>query len=144
MSDPKTVNVVDLHDVEGALGELAANLLRVIAGGGTPHAVVGQIRRCSEVLERYAAKHNRWPSPGDISAALDDGLGDHRPKHQMYEGAGQVALSAIVNGSLRMSAAGICSNPTERSKALSEIERASRDLREAKAAQSVAGLKSGI
>jgi|GEM_PF-5251560 len=127
-----------VYEVEGAVGELAANLLRVIAGGGAPHLVVQQIVVCSAVLERYMANHNRWPSPDDILAALDDGLGGYQPKHGVFEGAGQEALHTIISGSLRMSAAGICPNATERSKALVEIQRGSRELREARASLSAA------
>ena len=128
MSDPKMPDLVEFYDFDGALSELAANLLRVVAGGGEPHLVVRQIAICSAAIERDRAKNDQWPSPDDIRRALDHGFDGYPPEHQMLQGAGQAALSTVVRGSLRLSAAGIWPNPTERSKALTEIERGAREL----------------
>lgn len=93
--------------VEGALKDLAVNLMRVARGSGEPSQIVRQVAACAEALRRHTNELRHAPSAQRISEILDfnAALPPHTPPLQGDERRRAVAMDRIVAGGLRVAAA---------------------------------------
>ncbi|WP_454812863.1 hypothetical protein [Labrys neptuniae] len=64
------------EEVEKTLREFAINFLRVVAGGGRPYEIYGDMVGCIEAAQAYQKAHGLLPSSWDISNAIDGNRAD--------------------------------------------------------------------
>jgi hypothetical protein len=132
ISDQPTDILVNLpqKSLPRVLGDLAANLLRIITGTGQPSALLQQMETCSAAMREYGAAQGCLPSAQVINQILNcnNTTKDHQSSsdnHEGYPGGGAEqgsqaaeqnrteALQKIRNASLQIAAAMLSHQPIQ-------------------------------
>lgn len=111
-----------LQDVEDALRELAANIVRVVRGAGMAPRIGSQAHSLIEAMVAYQKVVGHWPVSEEISAALDVSDPDEsldRMDDDALEYAS--ARQAIVRGALQIAASKLVGQRTQEAAGESEL-----------------------
>lgn len=121
------------QDVDRALVELAANIIRVVRGAGKPEQIVHQ---CSDVVNaavEYREAAGRLPSPASLASAI--GLKREPIDYDdSFWAARQIAYRRIVRGSLQMAASKLLGQHMQIDRGEDEIDAAIQELESAREA----------
>lgn len=129
------------QDVDRALVELAANVIRVVRGAGKPHQLLGQCADVVNAAVAYREAAGMLPSPFSLAESIrlrhegfeyDDHFWLERQisKRLMIDGALQVAASKLLGQHLQ-----IRRGEDEMDRGIRNLERAKEDLRKKRAAE---------
>jgi hypothetical protein len=142
---PKPERAVEWSRVglEHATRELAANLLRVIAGAGRDYELIGQIIAAANAwseMQKWSGQRDyphvsHWPMVQALhSWTWDDGLSEEQRSKMWRNGNAQVESSQdhIITAALRLAAARLLGQSTQISQAERELSEGMRRLKEAK------------
>ena len=92
--------------LDAALVELAANMLRVVAGAGRAWELPEQAAKFVTAAREYAAKHGHGPKSWDMERALSDWTPEpKRERDYMYQ--------EVVTGGLRFAASSLLGQRTQ-------------------------------
>lgn len=117
------------------LRDLAANILRVVRGGGKPDDIAPQCAALIDAFEGYRAVCGPYPSSCDISAALAITLsGGMQARHEPETLRSIWAQETMVAGALQIVASKLLDEPSQEAAGRSELYRGVSDLEEARAA----------
>ncbi|WP_373413736.1 hypothetical protein [Ensifer aridi] len=115
------------EQVDYALRELAANIIRVVRGAGKPDDIIDQ---CNEVLKtaiEYQDKTKRFVHHYSVAAALH--LKPERVRdYDSFEGQRQLALHQMIKGSLQVTASRLLGQLTQENRGEREMFEAFREL----------------
>jgi hypothetical protein len=130
-------------DLEQATRNLAANLLRVIAGAGRDYELIGQIIATGKAwseMQKWSGQPDypyvpHWPMVQALhSWTWDDGLSEEQRSRMWKNGNAEVESSQddVVTSALRLVAARLLGQSTQISQAERELSDSTRRLKEAK------------
>ena len=111
------------------LRQLAANLLRVIAGAGRPQHIVGQVRALAEFIETYEKAAGRAPGPLDFSGCLETSYDEELIRRlDVIEQERVEAVETILSGSLQIAASRLLGQETQKTLAGNKLYKGMRDM----------------
>lgn len=124
------VRLSEMYNVDRAVVELTANLLRVIRGSGQPHLLVRQIAVCDEVFKRHWDQHKVLPE-AEIVAALDTGFRGFPPSRLLVANESRHhALTMMIDGALQVAASTIQPHPLSLERGMDQLRSGAREFNE--------------
>jgi len=115
--------------VRFGLQQLAANLLRVIAGAGRPQHIVGQVRALAEFIESYERAAGRSPGRYELSSCLQTSYDEELIRRfAVIERERAEAVETIVAGSLQIAASRLLGQATQQTLAQHKLYKGIRDM----------------
>ena len=115
--------------VRFSLQQLAANLLRVIAGAGRPQHIVGHVRALSEFIETYEKAAGRAPGPHEFSSCFQTSYDEELIRRlDVIEQERVEAVETIVSGSLQIAASRLLGQATQETLAQHKLYKGIRDM----------------
>ena len=111
------------------LQQLAANLLRVVAGAGRPQDIVRHVRALAEFIESYEQAVGRAPGPHECLSCLRISY-DERGICQLndLERERAEAVETILSGSLQIAASRLLGQETQKTLAGNKLYKGMRDM----------------
>jgi len=98
------------EEIEFALVELTANLMRVVRGAGAPHRIVAQLNACAAAFRAYFDDVGHMPSasllatlirmPGADRTLEGDRYEEALVNHSVYRAVLQIVASSLMNQNL--------------------------------------------
>jgi hypothetical protein len=111
------------------LQQLAANLLRVIAGAGRPQDIVRHVRALAEFIETYERAAGRAPGRHELSSCLQTSYDEELIRRlNDLERERAEAVETIVAGSLQIAASRLLGQATQETVAGHKLYKGIRDM----------------